>query len=140
MCEISKWAMFILLVICSISDWKWRSVRTRMLIWMSIFGLLGGVWLLQKSLWLMLGGLLLGVLFLGISYMTKESIGYADSWIILILGIYLGLKDLAFLLVIAFFLAGFVSLGGIVLRHWKKKKAIAFIPFLTTAYVGVMIL
>lgn len=140
MCEISKWLMLTFLVVCSISDWKWRSVRVRMLILMSVFGVLGGMLFMQKSLWLILGGFVMGLLFLGISYLTKESIGYADSWLILILGVYLGLKDMALLLVIAFFLAGLVSLGGVVLKRWKRDGTIAFIPFLTTAYVGVMLL
>ncbi len=140
MCEISKWILLGFLIVFSISDFKWRGVRTWMLVMMSVVVLLFGIFVTEEPIWSILGGVIVGVLFLGISYGTKESIGYADSWLILILGVYLGIRDTLLMLTVAFFFAGLVSLVGIAVKRWKRNGTIAFIPFLTMAYIGVILI
>lgn len=67
-------------------------------------------------------------------------IGYGDSWIISLMGIYLGGICMLEIVVTAFFLTGFVSLMGIVFKKWKNSVTLPFIPFLTAAYLGVFMI
>ena len=83
---------------------------------------------------------MVGGVFLLASRWSKEVIGYGDSWLILLLGGYLGIRRVLLLLTIAFFLAGIFGLLGYVLRRLRRGSTIPFIPFLTVAYMGVIFL
>ena len=73
---------------------------------------------------LSVAGGLSGILFLWISKITNEAIGYGDSLAILILGIYLGI----------------IGLICVVIKRKKKGLAFPFYPFLTVGYLlGVCI-
>lgn len=80
-------------------------------------------------------GGLLGVVFLGISKITGEAIGYGDSLAILILGIYLGIWGVLEVLATAFFFLGVLGVICIVLGKKKKQLAFPFYPFLTAGYL-----
>ena len=85
-------------------------------------------------------GGLSGILFLWISKITNEAIGYGDSLAILILGIYLGIWGLLEVLMTAFFILGIIGLICVVIKRKKKGLAFPFYPFLTVGYLlGVCI-
>ena len=85
------------------------------------------------------GRRLIGMIFIGISKITREAIGYGDSLAILILGIYLGVWGLLEVLATSFFILGILALGFVTLRR-KKSLAFPFYPFLTVGYLfGVCI-
>ena len=86
------------------------------------------------------GGLLMGALFFGISKVTKEAIGYGDSWLVTLFGIYLGVEMLVQLLFTATFLAGVVSLFWMWKRGWNKKGSLPFVPFLALGFAEVIFL
>ena len=56
------------------------------------------------------------------------------------MGIYLGGISMLEVATTAFFLTGLVSLAGIVIKQWKKNVTGPFVPFLTAAYLGVIML
>lgn len=87
---------------------------------------------------LWLGGAGVGILFFVVSKFTKEAIGYADSWMILLLGIYLGLWDILWLLSISLIISGIVAVILLIKFKYSRKIAFPFIPFLAIAYIGVM--
>lgn len=89
---------------------------------------------------LSVAGGLSGILFLWISKITNEAIGYGDSLAILILGIYLGIWGLLEVLMTAFFILGIIGLICVVIKRKKKGLAFPFYPFLTVGYLlGVCI-
>lgn len=89
---------------------------------------------------LSVAGGLSGILFLWISKITNEAIGYGDSLAILILGIYLGIWGLLEVLMTAFFILGIIGLTCVVIKRKKKGLAFPFYPFLTVGYLlGVCI-
>lgn len=138
MCEVSDWLMLLFLGVCSISDLRLRGVKTWVLTCSTLAVLLFCIFLTEEPLWSVLCGAGMGLVFFGVSYLTRESMGYADSWLILLLGIYLGLPKLMLLLSCAFLSAGVMALVGIALKWWKGNGTIAFIPFLALSYMGVM--
>lgn len=85
------------------------------------------------------GGILTGILFMGISRLTEEKIGYGDSLLIIVLGTFLGMWKLLILLLGAFGLAAVVSILLMIKRKFTRKSMIPFVPFLTVAYIGEML-
>lgn len=78
--------------------------------------------------------------FLMLSKWTREGLGYGDSWMILILGISLGLWDILLLLSIALTCSGILAGILLIKGKWSKKVSFPFIPFLMVGYVGVLYL
>jgi len=85
------------------------------------------------------GGAAVGLLFLLVSKITKESLGYGDSLLILSMGIYMGLWNLLDLLCIAFFLAAVFAIILLGIKKMRKKSAFAFMPFIEVAYLVVLL-
>lgn len=140
MCEIANGIVFLLLCICSWCDWRKKEIPMHCLLLMTIVVGILAIVCPDKRLWSRLGGGALGVLFFLISKVTKEAIGYGDSWLILILGVQLGLSLVLQLLLLASLLAGVVSLFILLKKRWKKSATIPFVPFLLVGYLGVMFL
>jgi len=94
----------------------------------------------EKGMWVLsLGGAGVGILFLGISKMTKEALGYGDSLVILGLGILLGLWQVMTVLVMAFSLAAISSMILLVLKKMNRRTTLPFIPFLTLSYLVIFV-
>lgn len=127
------------LLFCSLSDIRKGGVRTRILVLMSAMTIFYVALFSGGSYGSSLTGGLLGALFFVLSLISRESFGYADSWLITILGIFMGGKNVLYLIVAAFFMAGLFSLAGILVKHWGKKKSLPFIPFLFLGYIGVLV-
>lgn len=100
------------------------------------------LWLVQGKVSgsLVLGGIGVGAVFLLISYLTREAFGYADSLLIIIFGISLGVWNLMQLLTYAFLLSAVFAMIQMVRTSFSRKTAYPFIPFLAVAYAGVMFL
>ena len=87
-----------------------------------------------------IAGILAGAFFLLISKLTKESFGYGDSILIVIMGAFLGFWSLMSVLFMAFFMAGLFSVIMLLKTKFHKKSKFPFIPFLMAAYAGGIIL
>ena len=77
-------------------------------------------------------GIGVGVLFLFVSKVTEEAIGYGDSVAIMILGGYLGFWKVVGVLAAAFFTSGVCS---VILAFRGRVKTMPFFPFLTLGYI-----
>lgn len=140
MCKISEGVFLVWLMLCSLSDIRTKEIPIVLLIGMSaalfFFRLLSA----DRSVGAVACGVMIGGVFFLISKMTGEAIGYGDSWIILLLGAYLGGRELVVLLVAAFGGAGIFSLIGFAVKKQSRTWVIPFVPFLTAAYAGVVFL
>jgi leader peptidase (prepilin peptidase)/N-methyltransferase len=85
-------------------------------------------------------GLLPGIFLLFLSKATRESIGMGDGVMMLVLGIYLGVRKVLDLFFLSLFLssiwAGFLLLVKKKRRDWEFP----FVPFLFLGYVGMCVL
>lgn len=139
MCEIIDGLMLVLLGIASWGDWKRREISVNLLMVMSVF-VIGSAFLLKRnSLLSVLGGIAIGLFFVYLSYITEEKIGYGDSWLIGVLGVYLGGTALLELMLIASLAASVCSLVYCVCQGWNRNHTLPFIPFMMVAFVGVML-
>ena len=120
-------------------DW-WQQISCLSLVLMAALVLVLRMVFVDDTIWSTLGGAAVGISFFFISKYSRESVGYGDSWLILLLGIFLGGKIVVEVLFVASFLAALFSIGYGLVRGWNRKNTIPFIPFLAVAYVGVVLL
>ena len=126
MWTVSRIVAMVILTGLSFMDYKIRKVpRDVLLLCMAGTVLYQAV--TQNIDWMVsLGGGLIGMIFIGISKITREAIGYGD-------------RGLLEVLATSFFILGILALGCVTLRR-KKSLAFPFYPFLTVGYLfGVCI-
>ena len=111
-------------------DYKIRKVPKDVLV-----SCLAGAVIYRIDWRLALAGALVGGIFVGISKLTREAIGYGDSFAIVILGIYLGLWGLLEVLASAFIVLGLVGLFTFVVQKKRGNWSLPFFPFLTAGYL-----
>lgn len=140
MCKIADMIVAVILIATGYKDWKTRQISLRMLLLLGVAVVILRIAVAQDTAASTLGGVLIGILFLGISKVTRESIGYGDSWIIILLGIYLGGKKLLGVVLGACICASIFSLLTCLRKGWNRKYTIPFVPFLAAAYLGVVFL
>ena len=84
-----------------------------------------------------LAGLVIGSFFIVISKATREGLGYGDSWLMCILGGYLGIWNMLELLVVTWMLTA-VAAGIILARsRFKKRTSMPLVPLITVGYIAV---
>lgn len=140
MWTIDKDICLLFLIITAFRDIQIKSISTYAL-W--IGGVLSAgyqIFVGKMDFWLVLGGILTGVVFLFVSKITKEGMGYGDSILILILGIYLGFHQLIIVLSMAFFLLLCVSVPVLWSRKMSRKSTLPFLPFLTGGYLCLLMM
>ena len=140
MCKIADWMILLLLGACSVSDARKKTMPIVLLFVFSMAVAVFAVFDDSVSVRLRVGGVIMGILFLLISKCSKEAIGYGDSWLILLLGIYLGYLRAIGILFIASLIAGVVSVFYLWKRGWKKKATLPFVPFISISYLGAIVL
>lgn len=140
MCKIANVIVGICLLAAAYRDWKTKQISVRLLSLTALIILLLRAAVIKDTLWSTLGGIGIGLCFFVISKVTGEAIGYGDSWLILLLGIYLGGKPLLEVIFLASFAACFYVLFRSMARGWNKGQTIPFVPFLFMGYLGVIFL
>ena len=75
-------------------------------------------------------GLLLGVVFIGISLISDGKLGMGDALAILVTGIFLGGKDAALAVLNAMMATSFVSIIILAVKKVSRKTELPFMPFL----------
>ena len=111
MCEIEKAIVAVLLVAIAYRDWRTKQISCLSLVFMAILVLVLRMLFVEDTIWSTLGGIAVGISFFFISKYSRESVGYGDSWLILLLGIFLGGKMIMEVIFTASFLAALFSIG-----------------------------
>lgn len=139
MWEISQVFCLFWLLGLSVADMKKKKVQR----WALILGISVAVCYQgatrKMDLYVILGGVILGGLFLLVSKITREGMGYGDSLGILALGVFLGIWKLAELLCLSFFLLFFVAMI-LFFKKSNKTYGIPFYPFLASGYLIILLL
>ena len=136
---MQKYVLLVLLIICAVEDWKRKEVNV---VYILLFGIVGVILHLlypNCSVYSMLFGLLLGIGIVGISILSRGSIGMGDGILLVVTGVYLGGYENLELFLTGMLFVGIWSLGLLVLKKKKRKERIAFIPFLLAAYAVMMV-
>lgn len=138
MCQIADWIVLILLGIAGVIDWKKREIPIWLLMIMSATILLFAICCNHVSIWYRFAGVLLGTAFFIVSKFTNEAVGYGDSWLILLLGVHLGIFKVLQLLFVASLMVAVFALFYLWKHRWRRKATLPFVPFLAITYMGVI--
>lgn len=133
--EISNFVVLCGLILVSWMDIRWRKIPVAILAFFSFVIVSYRIYDREMDKILVVGGIVIGILFFIMSKKSGESIGYADSWMILLLGIYQGFWGILGTLTGAMFLLAVVSLVVIVIKRGSRKAVLPFFPFLTVGYL-----
>lgn len=139
MWKIGKAICMIFLAICSWNDIKTKEIPVYLLNIATFFVVLFRILNREQGWFLWIGGMISGFLFFMISRCTNEALGYGDSWIILLLGTFLGFWDLVYLLGAAFLFCALTGMICMIRYGWSEKIKIPFVPFLMIGYIGVLL-
>ena len=138
MCKIVETFVIGGLLCCAIHDLRKNEIPVIYFIGIGVVVVLGMFCVDPANVGERICGILIGLCCLLISKWTGQAVGYGDSLLILILGAHLGGVRLLEVLFVATFSAGLFALFCLWKRKWKRTATIAFVPFLTLAYMGVM--
>lgn len=123
------------LVVCTWLDIKKREIPILLLTAGSVLSIVSFLCSGWDNWYLHLTGVGAGGLFLLVSKVTKEAIGYGDGWLICIMGMFLGIWELLKILTAAWILLSVAAMVCLVKKKWSRKAALPMAPFLTAGYV-----
>lgn len=146
---------FLLLISCTYTDLKKRTVSTRVLVIFLILtaGLMTGHHIIGDRYGVALGSLMYeinaeniifsmipGAMLLLISILTKEAIGRGDVYLVCLLGLMTGFERIFAVLFIS--MVSCAAFGGICMLVYGKgkKDTLPYVPFLLGAYLTIMII
>lgn len=87
-----------------------------------------------------IAGFIAGLICMAISRITEESFGYGDSILVMILGSFLGIWELLYVMLFASALAALYSVMMILTKKMNRKSTIPFVPFIASGYIGGMMI
>lgn len=119
----------------SVMDIQFRRLPQSLLAMGSVLAAIYCVWCKEIPAAVCAGGIGLGILFMCISWLTREGIGYGDSWIICILGAYLGVWKLLSMLAAALTALLMAAGAVLIIKKWNRKVSLPAIPFFTAGYI-----
>lgn len=139
MWTVSNIVCFGLLIVLSIIDIRYRKVPREMLIIGSAIAVTYQLVMRETDIRMLLGGMGIGIIFLLVSKVTEEGIGYGDSWGILCMGMYLGLWKLIEVLAGTFFLLLFAAILVLSVKRMSGNCGLPFFPFLLGGYLALLL-
>lgn len=139
--EVISCTLFILwLLVCAIQDIKDKKLSV-FLIFLGFTCLFPFSFLSNTiSIYNRLGGLLLGLFLVAMTYVTRGQIGIGDGLFVMVVGICFGFGISGTMLIYGLVLSALISLYLILLKKGNRDTRIPFIPFLFLGYLGILLL
>lgn len=128
-----------ILGLLAIVDFKKKKVSNVLLLIVSGIVIINYIIFRPVTIMSLLGGILIGFFFLGISYITRQKIGAGDGLLVMILGAYLGFEGIGVVLLYALTLSAIWSGLLLMIKKVNRHYTIAFIPFIFIGYIGVLV-
>lgn len=133
---IIKIWLVVFLIVCSITDIYERKVYTMFCIANGVAIGLIHFFIKDITFGSVVMGILLGVGFLMISLIYKDSIGLGDGIVLCVIGMAVGFIETMEVLIWASLISTVVAISGICTRKLNLKSTLPFIPFL---FLGTVI-
>lgn len=132
--------LFIFLGICAVYDGLERTIPLSV-VWLGIIAALvlhiqglGGNEIWQSAVL----SVIPGVIFWVLSYVTGEKVGYGDGWVLIMIGLYMGLWKCLLILVVGLIFSSMIVLILLMLRKVSREYQLPFVPFLLLG-MGVVV-
>ena len=140
--KISYLVWFLLLSVVSWQDFQKQEISSRQTAlssWLPFrLGSPGtGIQIFEGSVSLgaWFGGILLGAALLFLAFVTREEIGYGDGWLVLVMGMSLGLKFSFLSFLLALGISALVGGCLLIFRKVRRNYRLPFAPFLLAGSV-----
>lgn len=127
--------MFVFLLLCTYFDMKEKRIPFYLFFAFGVIGILFLFISQEKEVLPALQGAIVGIGVLFLAKVTREGIGYGDGIILLITGLYLGLRQNALLFLLAILLSSVFALVFWMVKRVDRKTEIPFVPFLAAAFL-----
>lgn len=127
----------ILLLYSSWTDIKKREVSVKALIIFGILGIMCGFLGASLNFVDMSLGVLVGLIVVAISVISKGELGLGDGFLLCISGLYLGVYKNSELILIGTFLAAIYSIILVIMKH-SFRQEFPFVPFLAISYIFLL--
>lgn len=125
---------FLFLTVCSVQDLKRKRISVANPLLFAVLGIILDLW--QQACWAdYLPGILLGGSTILFAKLTQEQIGMGDGLVLLVLSLFLTGKELISVFLTALLAAAAVSGALLVLKRAGRRSRLAFVPFLTVAFL-----
>lgn len=127
--------VFVFLLLCAYFDMKEKKIPCYLFF---AFGIIGVLFLFisqEKEVLPALQGAIVGIGVLFLAKVTEEGIGYGDGIILLITGMYLGLRQNVLLFLMAIILSSVFALLFWLVKRVDRKTELPFVPFLAAAFL-----
>lgn len=85
-------------------------------------------------------GILIGVMLMGLSKLTRGAIGMGDALVMVLLGTVVGGWNALLILFYSVMLSAVVSMGLLAFHKVHRKDTLPFLPYLFLSYMGVWLL
>lgn len=130
-----------LLLMGSISDIRTRKISVKLLLLFGILAISYHVFLkifrvgegIELLFYLM--AVIPGAAMIGLAKVSRESIGYGDGYLLVVIGLFLGIKRTIVILTGALFITALSSMWLLVGKRAGLKKELPFIPALLAAFL-----
>ena len=135
---VGKAIVLIFLMMGTVFDLKRKSVPNKYLyIWSVLTIVLVIIEIFKgKNVIDIILGVIPGIIFLFLAFVTREQIGSGDGWIIMLMGIFLGVNNVSKIIFVGFGILTLVSMTLLISRKAGKKTTIPFIPFLLMGFIA----
>lgn len=140
MCAINEGVCLLILIAAAVKDIRKREISVSMLVAAGVGSVLYQCAMRQMNWKLIIGGVLVGIMFLIFSRVSGEGIGYGDSLAILVLGIYIGFWNILTVLCTSFFLLLCVMIPVLWKKRMSRKYTLPFLPFLAGGYFLLLLM
>lgn len=124
--------LFLFLAVCAVFDGLYRQIPL-IVVWLGmltavclqIYGAMGETGLPAAAV-----SLLPGAGFFLLSFLSGEKVGYGDGWVLLMIGLFLGVYRCFLILLIGLLAESAVAIVLLAFRKIQRDKEIPFSPFL----------
>lgn len=124
-------------VLCLLAaqDIRKKEISVRIMLLLGVLCLTGCLFLPQKNLWSMAGGVAAGLCMIGISLLSQGQIGMGDGIVITLLGALLGGRGCLVMLCTASCIMAVVSIGVLLCKKGGRQTTLPFVPALLGGYI-----
>lgn len=124
----------------ALEDIKSQKLSVHSLLAFMIMGLGIRLVYFRTGFWELFVGMWAGILVLIAAKITEEAIGYGDGVVILIVGIYAGLRMTLYALFLAFIIMMLCSMVILSGKGFRTNMRLPFVPCILFGYVGGLML
>lgn len=135
-----EFVLFLFLAVCAVFDGLYKRIPLAV-VWLGmltaicfqIYGVMGETGIIAAAV-----SLIPGAAFFLLSFFSREKVGYGDGWVLLMIGLFLGLYRCFLILLAGLVMESAVAIVLLAFRKMQRDKEIPFSPFLLLG-MGVVV-